>query len=319
VVASLTSVLSRSQRRAEIAFDHKVDGRMESYIMSVEWLERPSGGAVVTRTNVTARRQAQIEIEEQRRQLSHLARVGMLGQLSGAFAHELNQPLTAILSNAEAAHRMLLHQPVDVGYVDDILRDIIADDQRAAAVIQRLRAMLKRGTRRLQPIEAKALIMEVLELAHSELIARHVVATSSVDPTLPPFAGDKVQLQQVLLNLVLNACESMSGAPTTTRELIVTAHADGPASVHFAIRDTGSGIAPELIDRLFEPFVTTKNDGLGLGLSISRTIVSAHGGRMWGENNSGGGATMHCLLPLAQIPQSVAVEQAPSLAVLHRP
>jgi C4-dicarboxylate-specific signal transduction histidine kinase len=300
VLAGVTSVLNRDRRRFEIEYDQVCADATEAYDMRVEALERSDGGAVVTRANVTARRQAQMEIEEQRRELSHLARVAVLGQLSGAFAHELNQPLTAILSNAETAREVLRRHPPDLDYLEAIVHDIIADDRRAAAVIHRLRALLRRGDRRLQLIDTKELIGEVVELAQTELIARRVEVTARVDPALPSLWGDKVQLQQVLLNLILNGCEAMSGTPASGRRLLLTGELDATAGVHFAIRDSGTGIPPELIDRLFEPFVTTKPDGLGLGLSISRTIVGTHGGRLWGENNPGGGATMHCLLPVIE-------------------
>jgi two-component system sensor kinase FixL len=241
-----------------------------------------------------------MEIEEQRRQLSHLARVAVLGQLSGAFAHELNQPLTAILSNAEAAREVLRRRPDAQQHVAGMLDDIVAADRRASAVIHRLRALLKRGDRRIQVIDTKLMIEEVLELAHTELITRRVEVSSVVSPILPALWGDKVQLQQVLLNLILNGCEAMAATTESDRRLVLMAEIDGPHSVHFAVRDSGTGISPELMDSLFEPFVTTKPDGLGLGLSISRTIVAAHGGRLWAENNGGGGAIMHCVLPVTE-------------------
>jgi C4-dicarboxylate-specific signal transduction histidine kinase len=274
----------RARRRFEIEYEHQHDGRREAYMMSVEALERPDGGAVVTRANVTARRQAQMEIEEQRRELSRLARVAVLGQLSGAFAHELNQPLTAILSNAEAARHSLRRQPPDVELLAAILRDIIVDNKRAASVIDRLRALLKRGDQRLQLIDTPRLIGEVVTLARTELITRQVAVTVHVDPGLPSLWGDKVQLQQVFLNLVLNGCEAMSGMPAPSRQLILTGDVDREGSVHVTVRDYGTGIRPDMVERLFEPFVTTKSDGLGLGLSISRTIVATHGGRLWGAN-----------------------------------
>jgi len=300
VLAGVTSVLGRARRHFEIEYDQDRDSRREAYTLSVEALERPDGGAVVIRSDVTARRQARMEIEEQRRELSHLARVAVLGQLSGAIAHELNQPLTAILSNAEAARQLLARQPADLEQLDDILRDIAADDQRAAAVIHRLRALLWRGDRQMQAIDGRELVGEVLELARTELITRQVNATSVVGPALLSLFGDRVQLQQVLLNLILNGCEAMSTLAAPARRLVLTAGTDTAGNVHFAICDCGTGIPPELIERLFEPFVTTKPDGLGLGLSISRTIVAAHGGHLWAENNAGGGATLHCLLPVTE-------------------
>jgi C4-dicarboxylate-specific signal transduction histidine kinase len=300
LLAGVSSVLSRNRRRFEIEYEHDHDSRRDAYTMIVEALERADGGAVVIRSNVTTRRQAQMEIEEQRRQLSHLARVAVLGQLSGAFAHELNQPLTAILSNAEAAREVLRRRPDAQHHVAGMLDDIVAADRRASAVIHRLRALLKRGDRRIQVIDTKGLIEEVLELSHTELITRRIEVTSTVGPILPALWGDRVQLQQVLLNLILNGCEAMIATAESDRRLVLTAETDGPHSVHFAVRDSGTGIDHELMDRLFEPFVTTKPDGLGLGLSISRTIVAAHGGRLWASNNPDRGATMHCVLPVTE-------------------
>ena len=300
VFAGVTSVLDRHQTRFEIEYDD-IGNDHERYALSIEALSQPYGGAIIRRTNVTARRQAQAEIEEQRRQLSHLARVTVLGQLSGALAHELNQPLAAIGSNADAARRILGHQPTDYVELDAILTDIVAANHRAAQVIRRLRAMLNRGEARMQPLDTTELVHDVLELAHAELITRRVIATAVLAPDLPQVLGDRVQLQQVLLNLVLNACEAMSANTPQDRRLSLIATADARRNVQISVRDCGTGIPPNLIDRLFEPFVTTKPQGLGLGLSISRTIVAAHGGRLWAQNNTERGATVHCLLVAAPV------------------
>jgi len=242
-----------------------------------------------------------MEIEEQRRALSHLARVSVLGQLSGALAHELSQPLTSILSNAQAAEHLVRRQAVNPAELGAILQDIVTEDRRAGQVIDRLRALLKRGEMRRQQLDLGELVRDVLELAHAELIVRRVTATTLVEPDLPPVLGDPVQLQQVLLNLILNACEAMSAAPDADRALILTVKTAPGDSVHFSIRDCGTGIPDTVIGRLFEPFVTTKPEGLGLGLSISRTIVAAHGGRLWAENNPDRGTTVHCLLAAAPL------------------
>lgn len=295
-LTGVAAVLSRHQRRFEMEYGYGHDGQRRVYAMSVEALERSDGGAVVMRADVTARHQAQMEVEEQRRELSHLARVSVLGELSGALAHELNQPLAAILANAEAARRLLQRRPADLEEIGAILRDIISDDQRAAQVIQRLSAMLRRGETHRQPMDMRELVNEVLELCHAELIARHVAVTAVVEPNPPRVLGDRVQLQQVLLNLILNACDAMSSTPAPDRRLFLSVATDARHSVHLSVRDCGTGIPPALIDRLFEPFVTTKSQGLGLGLSISRSIVAAHGGRLWAENNADRGATLHCVL-----------------------
>ena len=303
VLVGLTSVLDRRATHFETEFDHQHAGAHERYAVRIEPLARVDGGAIVRRSNVTARHQARVEIEQQRRQLSHLARVTVLGQLSGALAHELNQPLAAIASNADAARRLLMRRPTDLVELDAILTDIVVADQRAAQVIRRLRAMLSRGETRLQPLNTAELVDEVLELAHAELITRRVAAAAVIAPSLPHVLGDRVQLQQVLLNLVLNACEAMSSTAQGDRRLSLIATTDARRNVQISVRDSGTGIPPDLIDRLFEPFVTTKSEGLGLGLSISRTIVAAHGGRLWAQNNTDRGATVHCVLTAVAVPQ----------------
>ncbi len=293
-------VLSREATRVEMEYDDYTSGHRR-YALSVEALERGDGGAVVTRADVTARYRTQIQMEEQRRELSHLARVTALGQLSGALAHELNQPLTSISNNAEAARYLLKRHPVDVPEIDAALGDILTQDQRAAQVIRRLRALLERGETHALPLDAAELVSDVLELAHAELITRGVSATAVVGHNLPPVLADRVQVQQVLLNLILNACEAMQSDIKQSRRLSLVVATDVSNHVRFSVRDSGTGIPASLTDHLFEPFVTTKKEGLGLGLSISRTIVAAHGGRIWAENNADGGATLHCVFPSVKV------------------
>jgi signal transduction histidine kinase len=303
VFEGVTSVLDGRDNRFEMEFDDDRNDRHERYALSIEPLARLSGGAIVRRYDVTARHRAQMDSEEQRRQLSHLARVTVLGQLSGALAHELNQPLAAIGSNADAARQLLGHFPTDYAELDAILTDIVAANHRAALVIRRLRAMLRRGEARLQPLDTSELVSEVLDMAHAELIARQVTTTAVVGPDLPQVLGDRIQLQQVLLNLVLNACEAMEATSPADRRLSMIVTADATRNVQFSVRDSGMGIPDYLFNRLFEPFVTSKPEGLGLGLSISRSIVAAHGGRLWALNNADQGATVHCLLPSGPVQQ----------------
>ncbi|HKW47541.1 MAG TPA: ATP-binding protein [Gemmatimonadaceae bacterium] len=308
--SGIRDILSRANHRFEMEYTLSPDGDGDRYALSVNFLALAGGGAFVRRSDVTARHKARLQIEEQRRALSHLARVSALGQLSGALAHELNQPLASIGSNAEAARLLIKRRPDDLAQFDEILHDIIQENQRAAEVIRRLRAMLKRGETHLQPLDAGELIREVLELAHAEVVTRRVTVTASLAPDLPPVIGDRVQLQQVLLNLILNACEAMSAMADS--RLAVTAAPMPNDTVQISIRDNGPGIPKALMDRLFEPFVTTKTEGLGLGLSISRTIVASHGGRLWAENDIAGGATVHCLLRAAR-DASPPIEVASSL------
>jgi signal transduction histidine kinase len=299
-LAGMSRVLAREVTRVEMEYGDHINGHRR-YSLSIEALERGAGGAVVTRADVTSRHEEQMQMEEQRRELSHLARVSALGQLSGALAHELNQPLTSISNNAEAARHLLRRRPVDLPEIDAALGDILTEDRRAAQVIRRLRALLRRGETRALPVDAAELVTEVLELAHAELITRGVSATPVIGRDLPPVLADRAQLQQVLLNLILNACEAMQTVGTHRRRLSLLVARDA-SHVRFSVRDSGTGIPAALTEHLFEPFVTTKREGLGLGLSISRTIVASHGGRMWAENNTDGGATVHCLFPAVATP-----------------
>ena len=262
---------------------------------------RNTGGAVVELQgigrDVTDLKVADMEVAQRRKEVTHLTRVAILGELSGALAHELNQPLTAILSNAQAAQRLLARAPADLATVGEILDDIVTDDLRAGEVITRLRALLKKDEGSFQPLDVNDVSTEVLALAHSELIERRVTVDTRLAPGLPSVRGDRVQLQQVMLNLLLNACEAMSANGPAERMLTVSTALDGDGLLLTSIADRGSGIPPDAADRLFEPFFTTKPHGLGLGLSICRSIIDAHGGRLWADNNPDGGATFTFALP----------------------
>ena len=271
--------------------------------------------------DITERRRAEHEIVAQRRQLAHLGRVAVVGEMSGALAHELNQPLTAILANARAAQRMLLRDRVDLPELRAILDDVVADDLRAGAVIHRVRALIRKGDSGPQQVIANEIVSEVLELAHSDLIQREVRVATRLAMTLPTVPGDRVQLQQVVLNLIVNACDAMADLPPSERTLVIATSDDG-AAVRISVSDRGTGIAGESVDAVFEPFVTSKEHGLGLGLAICRSIVNAHGGRMWAVNNPDRGATFHLVLPQAPAGSSgsisITANDAPGLARLSR-
>jgi signal transduction histidine kinase len=249
------------------------------------------------RKDIVAQRRAELEAKEQRAQLTHLTRVALLGQLSGALAHELNQPLTAILSNAQAALHFLKADRIDPAELREILDDIVAEDQRAGEVIHRLRALFKRGETELQLLRVNELVRESLDLAHGDLVTRNVAVATDLSPNLPPVRGDRVQMQQVLLNLLVNACEAMSADAGGPHHVTIATCTTDDGAVQISVTDRGPGIPAEQEPRLFEPFFTTKHQGLGLGLSISRSIVTAHGGRLWGTNNAGPGATFRIVLP----------------------
>ena len=238
--------------------------------------------------DVTRRRQNELEIHKQRQELAHLARVTMLGELSGSMAHELNQPLTAILSNAQAARRFLAHDKVDLKELGEILSDIVAESRRASEVLVGLRRLLQKGEVKMQPLSANDLVHDVIKLIRAELANQSVDIHAQLAATLPTISGDRVQIQQVLLNLLMNASDAMNKSPAADRRLLVCT-AQCPKGVHFSVSDNGPGISPEALDKMFEPFFTTKGHGLGLGLSVCRTILLAHGGELWANNNEQGG------------------------------
>jgi signal transduction histidine kinase len=242
---------------------------------------------------------AELEIAQQRNQLTHLARVNMLGELSGSIAHEINQPLTAILGNAHSAQLLLSQSEPDLKELREILKDIVADDQRAVEVIRRLHQLLKRGEVQLQPLSANEIVEDVLKLLRSEIIDRDVTVHPELASNLPILQGDRVELQQVLINLITNACDAMGDMPTEARVLTIRTALDGNAFVLISVCDAGTGIAEGHLEKLFEPFFTKKANGLGLGLSVCRTIVNAHDGKLWAEHNSARGATFHLLLPVS--------------------
>jgi two-component system sensor kinase FixL len=244
---------------------------------------------------------AALEANEQRLQLTHLSRVAMLGELSGGIAHELNQPLTAILSNAQAAqHFIAAKGELDKVELAEILKDIITADQRAGAVIQRLRALFKKGEAQLQPLDPNELVREVLSIAQGDLITRSIEVQTDLAARLPLIEGDRVQLEQVMLNLVMNACDAMSAGGADARRLRIRTRArDGHVKISFV--DLGLGFHAEDYEKLFQPFYTTKAQGLGLGLSISRSIVTAHAGRLWGASKPGQGATFTMALPVLDL------------------
>ncbi|MFT4549695.1 MAG: signal transduction histidine kinase/ligand-binding sensor domain-containing protein [Verrucomicrobiales bacterium] len=237
---------------------------------------------------------------QQQAELEHLSRVTMLGELSGSLAHELNQPLTAILSNAQAALRFLAREDADLDEVREILADIVADDQRAGDVIRRLRLLLKKGELQLVQLDLNALVREVLKLVSNDLLNHSVALEIELVPGPLPICGDPVNLQQVILNLVINATDAMAAIPPSERCLRVRSERTDAGSARVSICDSGEGIATDSRDRIFESFFTTKANGMGLGLKVCLTIIEAHEGQLVGDNNPDRGATFHFTLPLAE-------------------
>jgi two-component system, LuxR family, sensor kinase FixL len=236
--------------------------------------------------------------------LTHLSRVALLGELSGALAHELQQPLTAILCNAHSAQLLIKSVSFNLEELREILQEIVNDDKNAGQIIQRLRALLIRGETQFDHLAIRDLVGDVLALARGTLRERNVQVNTRIADGIPWVKGDRVELQQVLLNLVLNACESMTGNPARDRRVEIVVDFDGDESAIISVLDCGSGIDVEQLEQVFEPFFSTKAGGLGLGLAISHSIIKAHGGRLWAANRPDRGAAFHFTLPIATGTQS---------------
>jgi PAS domain S-box-containing protein len=249
--------------------------------------------------DVTERKRAECESLLLQQELAHVSRVSTMGELAASLAHELNQPLTAILSNAQAAQRFIATNSASLDEVKEILADIIKDDSRAAEVIRQMRSLVKKEALEFALFDLTSTIREVVVLARTDAILHNIHVLLDIDPGLPLVRGDRVQLQQVLLNLLLNAFDAMKDCPANKREITVRAEHGGRRMVEITVADHGTGLPGDKLDKIFQPFYTTKPNGLGMGLSISRSIIEAHGGRLWAENNADCGATFFFTVPVA--------------------
>ncbi|MEJ8821602.1 ATP-binding protein [Variovorax humicola] len=252
-----------------------------------------------TCSDVTVRKEAEQEMLHLRQELAHVGRVSVMGQLASALAHEINQPLGAILRNAEAATLLLEAQPPDLDELRAIVEDILGDDQRASAVIDRMRGLLKRRDIEMQPLAVDDIVGDVAALVRPDATARQVKMVVEIADDMPLVLGDRVHLQQVLLNLISNGMDSIDEAGRKARSIVVSAVRNGLQAVEIAVTDSGLGIPPDKLEQVFGSFFTTKPSGMGMGLSISRTLIETHGGRLWAENLEGGGASLRFTLPVA--------------------
>jgi PAS domain S-box-containing protein len=272
--------------------------RMHARSYQEDNVESEQGGGIFI--DITDQKSAEAETALQRVEIEHLMRVSVLGELSGSIAHEINQPLTAILSNAQAALHLLAQESPDLAEVRDALQDIVHEDNRAGEVIHRLRSLLKKGERKTEYVNINDLVRSTVSLLHSELIGRDISLRLDLDHD--PFftRGDSVQLQQVLLNLVMNAMDAMASTPMAQRSILISTRGAKTGMVDVLVKDRGHGIRPKENGRLFEPFYTTKAHGLGLGLALCSTIIEAHQGKLTLVNGEDGGAVAGLSLPAQQ-------------------
>jgi PAS domain S-box-containing protein len=277
------------------------DGAVKYVHATAHAVTDASGGVefVGAVTDVTARKHAEVELHEAQTNLAHVARVTALGEMAASIAHEVNQPLAAVVTNAAACLRWLDREPANLKEARGTLQSIINDGNRAGEVIQRVRALVNKTTDR-KTLHINEVVNEVLSLVQHDLLSHRVALRLELAPALPPVLADRIQLQQVILNLVVNGIEAMQPVTDRPRELVIRTRQDEARQVLVTVSDCGVGVAAENADRLFDAFFTTKASGMGMGLSICRSIVDAHGGRLSASGNVGPGATFQFTLPLHQ-------------------
>ncbi|MBW4936026.1 sensor histidine kinase [Marinobacter sp. F4206] len=303
-----TALLEAVERKQEIDLEFRLTGSDSPRWMALRGrVERDAKDhSLLVRCvsiDITEQKRVQAQLQEERIELAHMQRVSTMGQLSSALAHEINQPLGAILRNSEAAELFLQRDPPDLDEITEIIRDIKKDEQRASSVIERMRAMLKCGHLEFEPIRVDELVGQVIELLKTEFQLRNMHYALDISPDLPAVTGDRIQLQQVFLNLLSNSFDSIALLPDELRrdraQILISAYRSGDDSVEVAIVDYGVGIERDLLPRLFTPFVTSKAQGIGLGLSLSQTILETQGGKISAENLPQGGARFRFTLKIA--------------------
>ncbi|KYF69615.1 hybrid sensor histidine kinase/response regulator [Sorangium cellulosum] len=289
VRAAATALAAKNDElaRARASLELEVARRTEQLRAANERLER----------ELELNRAAELRVQKAQDELAHLNRVSAMSELAASIAHELNQPLAAILSNAQAAQRLLSRAPPDVAEARAALGDIAADGRRAGLVIQRMRAMLRKSELSVAAHEINELVREVVRLMASAALLAGTTVRLELAPGLPPVRGDGIQLQQVLVNLLSNALDAVARRPPDARLVVVRTLLADEGPIELSVADAGDGVPPADLERIFAPFFTSKAHGLGVGLAISRSIVEAHGGRLWAESSPGGGATFRCALP----------------------
>jgi PAS domain S-box-containing protein len=294
---------SASRDGSDWEIEHQLlmpDGSIKSAHLVARAIRDESGrvefvGAIM---DVSAAKRAEQELRQAQAELAHISRVTALGELTASIAHEVNQPIAGVVTNAEAALRWLAVEPPNLDRVREILGQIVRDGMRAGDVIYRIRALIRKAPSRKAWVDVNEAVLDVITLTRSELLRHGVSLETQLAPGLPLIEGDRIQLQQVILNLILNAVEAMGGVDEGTREMRIGTGREASNGVFVWVRDFGPGLDSQSVDRLFEAFYTTKPDGLGMGLAICRSIIEAHGGRIWATANESRGAVFQFTLPL---------------------
>jgi C4-dicarboxylate-specific signal transduction histidine kinase len=291
-----------AQERTDFDFEHRLlmpDGALKHLHVIAHFLQNSSGtpefvGAVM---DVTSTRQAEAALRKAQADLAHVSRVTTMGELVASIAHEVNQPLGAIVTNGHACVRLLARDVPDLDRSRQVIDRMIKDGIRASEVIKRIRDLLHKAPPEKAPLNINETVQEVIALVSSDVISSKVELRADLAAGLPRVMGDRIQLQQVILNLILNGRDAMSAVQSHPRELLITSRESNSGDVMVAVRDSGTGLDPKDAERIFDPFFTTKSEGMGLGLSISRTIIEAHGGTLWAKPNNDRGATIQFTLP----------------------
>jgi PAS domain S-box-containing protein len=298
----LAHVLREGEWEGETRFRNFKTGaviptRQHIFLIREPGTERRVAMAAIVR-DITESQRSEEALRAARDQLAHIARVTTMGELAASIAHEVNQPLTAVVTNGDAGLRWLSQSPPNVDEAQKAMKEMVKQGHRASDLISRIRALLRKTKPNISSVDTRELIEEVLTLTRQRVEEHGVTVKVETASDIPPVSGDSVQLQQVLVNLILNALEATGAARNGARELLVTSQCLGANEVVIAVHDSGTGIDPQYLDQLFRPFFTTKGTGLGMGLAISRSIVEAHGGRLWATSKEGQGATFQFSLPI---------------------
>jgi two-component system sensor kinase FixL len=275
-------------------------------------IESPEGTLVLSViVDVSARKQAETEARQHREELAHLSRVAIMGEMAGSLAHELNQPLTGIVNNASAGRRFIARGRADLPKLDSLFEAVVSDGHRAGEIIRGIRGMVRKGAEVRGPVNLNDVIARVLGFVHSDALGHHCALITETDPKLPLVEADQVQLQQVLLNLVVNALEAMRETPAAERRMIIRSERESDVRVRVSVRDFGVGLPVEGPQEIFEPYFSTKREGMGMGLAIARSIITLHGGELAATNAQGGGACVYFSLPdIAQDVENKGITEA---------